>query len=124
MELRMSVSMLAHALRARLSVLLLGCCDGVSQSVLRSFVLTARCKCRASGMKLPDLNGRHSIIRTSADVPSHIVSMVLCTDRKVLQRSCSLKHIPVVKQSLQCALSLRCPELNKFVPPCFLCFST
>lgn len=116
-----------------LSVLPLGCCDGLSQSVLRSFVLSliARCKCSGPSTqhvtyltvypgllvrKLPDLDGGHNILHTSANVPSHIVSIVLYTDRRVLQSGCSFKHIPVcrIKTVLQCALSLRCPELNLF----------
>ena len=39
--------------------------------------------------ELPDLDGGHDVVDTSANVPSHILSIVLYADRRVLQRGCA-----------------------------------
>ena len=46
--------------------------------------------------KLLDLYGGHDVVNTSANIPIHILSIVLYADRRVwLQCGCSFKHIPV-----------------------------
>ena len=63
-----------------------------------------------------DLYGGHDVVNTSANIPSHILSIVLYADRRVLQCGCSFKHIPVClsKTVLQDALSVWCPEFDLF----------
>ncbi len=67
----------------------------------------------------PDLYGGYDVINTSANVPSHILSIILYADRRVLQSGYSFKHIPVCqsKTVLQDALSLWGPELKGLVHP-------
>lgn len=74
--------------------------------------------------ELPHLYGEYDVINTSANVSSHILSIILYADRRVFQRGCSFKHIPVCqsKTVLQDALSLWGPEFNLFGDR-FVCLS-
>lgn len=66
--------------------------------------------------ELLDLYGGYDVFNTSADIPSHILSIVLYINRQVLLGGCSFKHIPVCKSKtvLKGALCLWIPDFNQF----------
>ena len=60
--------------------------------------------------------GGHVVVNTTANIPSHILSIVLHVDRSVLQNGCSFKLISVCpsKTVQQVALSILGPEFDFF----------
>ena len=66
--------------------------------------------------KLLDLYGRHDVVNTSVNIPSHILRRFLYADRRVLQSGCIFEHIQVCpsKTILQDAICVWDPKFDLF----------
>ena len=58
---------------------------------------------QAFGWEFLDLYGWHNVADTSADIPSHILSIVLYAERRVLQSGCSFEH-PSLSEQVSCRM--------------------